>query len=567
MPAAPTTPFLRVVAEGGDSNAFEELSRLPEYAAYPDGTFLAQMSDGSLGHARLTREQALDLLDFALSDTGLATLDLRYLVPAPFATFRVYTFQTRTAKNVVKKRSALPVGSGVADGEKALKRLDDRLFSLASLADGPYRPGRVFVVSRRVRPDDALPTWEKDAALPFAALADATDVDKAKGAVFTGDDAVNLREAISKSAAWRLGTVACEFRIRPAYPEEAPSKPAWAATPPSSAPPPPPRPPSAEPPKEGPPPVVAPPPPAAPPGAPVAQLGDVDFAGVVQLLKDLKRKTSGSPHGAFWNKPYAEFMAFSFEAGGGKVKLVTPGDGAKSNLVRALKTEPLLLTMPDGTVKEETFSPMPPRGGPMPAADIEKIRRWIDRGCPETGGAATVPPPAEAGTGPRAPTPAAPGGKTVPLALVGTATVSLGASASAEDGDASPTLYVACNAEAWAKLFDVHLRGRGRNGPLLADALAPVRNEVKGYDWGDSPLIVLVGPATDGYAIEVEPRMEILPDGGARLTVAHKRVPAPGGAGALRVRWAIYRAEAKCPEAVSYRDAATGNVVAAANRD
>ena len=89
-------------------------------------------------------------------------------------------------------------------------------------------------------------------------------------------------------------------------------------------------------------------------------------------------------------------------------------------------------------------------------------------------------------------------------------------------------------------------------------ALLAYRDAAKGWNWGGSPLLVLVGPATDNYAMEVGPRMEILSDGSGRVSVTHRHerrdyIKAPSQA----VRWAIYRAEAKCPPLITVR--ANGN--------
>jgi mono/diheme cytochrome c family protein len=143
--------------------------------------------------------------------------------------------------------------------------------------------------------------------------------------------------------------------------------------------------------------------------------GDLDFAGVVKVLADLNQKASGSPHGRFWTKSYADFLAFEFTtASGEKVRLVKPGDGAGSNLVRALLGEPLEGTV-DGKPVVVPGKPMPPKGAKPTPEQIEQIRRWIDRGAPEKrpegpGGAPPSPPaePAAPGTPPPTPAPPAP---------------------------------------------------------------------------------------------------------------------------------------------------------------
>ncbi len=145
---------------------------------------------------------------------------------------------------------------------------------------------------------------------------------------------------------------------------------------------------------------------------------DVDFAGVVKILKDLNGKVSGSPHGKFWELPYAQFVAFEFEGNTepGKLRLVVPGKSAESNLVLAMKGQALVRV--DGQGKPHPFEvgQMPPKGKGKAAdpKDVERVARWIDHGCPETRPAAGSTPPAPP-TAPPAP-PAPPTAPTVPAA-------------------------------------------------------------------------------------------------------------------------------------------------------
>jgi hypothetical protein len=134
----------------------------------------------------------------------------------------------------------------------------------------------------------------------------------------------------------------------------------------------------------------------------------VDFAGVQKILVDMKRKTSGSPHGDFWKKDYDAFLKYEFTllTIEGKMKLLKPGDSAGSNLIRALRGAPLLVTKADGSVHEETFSVMPPKGGPMKPDDIEKIRAGsttVRRRRARTAPAAGRPRPLRRPRGPRGP--------------------------------------------------------------------------------------------------------------------------------------------------------------------
>ena len=124
---------------------------------------------------------------------------------------------------------------------------------------------------------------------------------------------------------------------------------------------------------------------AAPPAP--AGAGELTFDGVIALLKKLNPKASGSPHGKFWDLPYDQFLASEFQPNTepGKVRLLTPGKGAQSNLVRALRGEALIRITDDG--KEVPFPvgqmPSKGKGALMAADDIAKIERWIDAGCPK----------------------------------------------------------------------------------------------------------------------------------------------------------------------------------------
>jgi hypothetical protein len=143
------------------------------------------------------------------------------------------------------------------------------------------------------------------------------------------------------------------------------------------------------------PPVVPPvTPPVSPNGTPPANGGEpaaggtIKYADVQAIIKGLAPKWRGSPHGNFWEKPYAEFVDLEFEwgAAGGTVRLIKKGDGANSNLVRALRMQPLIVDMGGGKTQEIPIEkPMPPngKGAKMSDADIEKLVKWIDAGAPE----------------------------------------------------------------------------------------------------------------------------------------------------------------------------------------
>src|SRR5439155_10045443 len=90
----------------------------------------------------------------------------------------------------------------------------------------------------------------------------------------------------------------------------------------------------------------------------------------------------------------------------------------------------------------------------------------------------------------------------------------------------------------------------------VAQALAPIRAPVRGFDWTASPLLLLVAPATDNYVLDPVRDLELLPDGTGRLAVGHRHekrtyVRAPS----IVVRWALYRATGPgCPSAIALKD-------------
>ena len=124
---------------------------------------------------------------------------------------------------------------------------------------------------------------------------------------------------------------------------------------------------------------------------------DVDYAGVVAILKNWGGKTSGAPHTRFWldaadstkDAPYDQFIAYSFPADGstppGVIFLVKKGDSKHSNLIRAIVGDKLIVHTADGKdIEWDWGNKMPKKAKNKPTpAEIELIARWIDHGCPE----------------------------------------------------------------------------------------------------------------------------------------------------------------------------------------
>jgi photosystem II stability/assembly factor-like uncharacterized protein len=108
----------------------------------------------------------------------------------------------------------------------------------------------------------------------------------------------------------------------------------------------------------------------------------MDFQGVITILDE----AIGGPgvgigaHRAFWRDiTRDEFVAKKVFGKG----LVVLGDGANSNLVRALKGEsPFGSDLPN-PAQGATVRRMPAGRPPVPAESIAAIERWIDDGCPQ----------------------------------------------------------------------------------------------------------------------------------------------------------------------------------------
>lgn len=136
-------------------------------------------------------------------------------------------------------------------------------------------------------------------------------------------------------------------------------------------------------------PAVAPPLPPALPSKPV-EGPVIGYAEAQQILGSYLKTASAAPHQDFWTLSYAEFVAFQFpfaEGEDGMIRLVTPGDGEGSNLIKALKDgEGITVRLADGREEVRKVKRMPPRGKKKPTEeDLAKLIKWIDAGCPEEG--------------------------------------------------------------------------------------------------------------------------------------------------------------------------------------
>jgi photosystem II stability/assembly factor-like uncharacterized protein len=106
------------------------------------------------------------------------------------------------------------------------------------------------------------------------------------------------------------------------------------------------------------------------------------FERVIQILDASVGgpEVSVSFHGAFWRgitrDQFISKKVFGLE-------IISVGQGAASNLVKALKGEaPFGADLPSPPL-DATFSRMPAGLAPVPPHEIAFIERWIDEGCPE----------------------------------------------------------------------------------------------------------------------------------------------------------------------------------------
>jgi hypothetical protein len=112
------------------------------------------------------------------------------------------------------------------------------------------------------------------------------------------------------------------------------------------------------------------------------------FEHVIQILDDAIGGPDASigAHGTFWRGlTRDEFVAMKVFGR----DLVVVGQGASSNLVKALKGEtPFGSDLPDAAL--DAIMPRMPAGlDPVAAQDIAFIQQWIDEGCLED----PMPPP------------------------------------------------------------------------------------------------------------------------------------------------------------------------------
>lgn len=108
----------------------------------------------------------------------------------------------------------------------------------------------------------------------------------------------------------------------------------------------------------------------------------MNFTDVIDILD---RSVGGpdadvSSHGPFW-RGVTRDRFIEMKVGGRK--LVAPGDGANSNLVKSLRgVAPFgsdLEPAPDGA----SIMRMPAYLDPISDQDIDRVAAWIDAGCPE----------------------------------------------------------------------------------------------------------------------------------------------------------------------------------------
>jgi hypothetical protein len=104
------------------------------------------------------------------------------------------------------------------------------------------------------------------------------------------------------------------------------------------------------------------------------------FDQVVQYLEDSVGGNDLGAHGNFWRGLTKDQFTNYIVSVTVNVPLLKSGDGAGSNLIKALKGE-----LPFGNdvgVEGAAFPRMPFGYEPLPAQRIAFIKNWIDAGCP-----------------------------------------------------------------------------------------------------------------------------------------------------------------------------------------
>ncbi len=105
------------------------------------------------------------------------------------------------------------------------------------------------------------------------------------------------------------------------------------------------------------------------------------FDRVKEYLEAAVNGNNINAHGNFWRgKTLADFKSFVVPVRGG-VQLLVVGDGANSNLIKALQG--VAPFGADQGVPGATFNRMPDGYPAMPPDRIAYIKSWIDDGCPD----------------------------------------------------------------------------------------------------------------------------------------------------------------------------------------
>jgi len=111
-------------------------------------------------------------------------------------------------------------------------------------------------------------------------------------------------------------------------------------------------------------------------------MSSLNFADVIEILD----AAVGGPdaevasHGPFW-RGVTRDQFIGMKVGGRR--LVTLGDGARSNLVLSLTGEAPFGSDLDNPPKGAFTPRMPQYLPPVPVEAIRQIAQWIDEGCPE----------------------------------------------------------------------------------------------------------------------------------------------------------------------------------------